>query len=55
LVDSKHLVATDFLAMFVSHWVLPLQSRPHKIGHMSGKKDPSQTSSIELEPAGVAR
>lgn len=48
-------MATDFLAMSVSRRVMPLQSRPHNMGHMSGRKDPSGTSSVELEPAAVAR
>jgi hypothetical protein len=54
-VSTEHLVATDFLATFVSRRVLPLQSRPHKMCHMSGRKDPSRTSSVKLEPAEVVR
>ena len=55
LVQSEHLVASDLLITFVSRRVLPLQLRAHKIGHMSGRLDPTRTSAVELEPADVAR
>ncbi|KAK1683328.1 hypothetical protein QYE76_044176 [Lolium multiflorum] len=35
--------------------VLPLQARAHKIGHMSGRFDPTRTSRAELTKAQVAR
>jgi len=55
LVQSEHLAASDLLITFVSRRVLPLQLRAHKIGHMSGRLDPTRTSAVELEPADVAR
>jgi hypothetical protein len=35
--------------------VLPLQARAHKIGHMSGRFDPTWKSKLELTKSGVAK
>ena len=55
LVTDHHMQAKDLLTTFVVRQVLPLQHRPHKIGHMSGRLDPSRLSTVELEMAEVAR
>jgi hypothetical protein len=49
------LRAEDLLCTFASRRVLPLQARAHKIGHMSGRFDPTRTSRAELTKAQVAR
>ena len=48
-------MVTDLLAAFITRRVLPLQSWPHKMGHMSGRKDPSRISTVDLALAEVAR
>ena len=50
-----HLVAMDLLSIFISRRVISLQSRPHKVGHMSDRHDPSRTSAVELSTAEVVR
>jgi hypothetical protein len=55
MVSDEGLTAADLLMTFLSRWLLPLQGRPHKLCHMSGWKDPSWTSSVELDSAEVAR
>ncbi|KAK1594079.1 hypothetical protein QYE76_027187 [Lolium multiflorum] len=49
------LSAKDLLCTYASRRVLPLQARVHKIGHMSGRFDPTRTSKVELNKAQVAR
>jgi hypothetical protein len=48
------LCATDLLCCYTSRRVLPLQSRCHKICHMSGQFDPTRTSKVELNKARIA-
>jgi hypothetical protein len=55
LVDTHGLKGTDLLCTFQERRVLPLQRRIHKIGHMSGRLDPSRVSTIELSTEEVAR
>jgi len=55
LIDTHGLKVTDLLCAFQERRVLPLQSRIHKIGHMSGRLDPSRVSTIELSSEEVAR
>jgi hypothetical protein len=45
----------DLLYTYADRRVLPLQARAHKIGHMSGRFDPTRTSKVELTKAQVAR
>jgi hypothetical protein len=49
------LTAEDLLCTIAERRVLPLQMRPHKIGHMSGRLDPTRTSKAPLNKAQVAR
>ncbi|KAM0898012.1 hypothetical protein ACQ4PT_022202 [Festuca glaucescens] len=53
-VTQDRLTAADLLCTFISRRVLPLQRRSHKIGHMSGRFDPTRTSKVELTGEGVA-
>ncbi|KAK1663747.1 hypothetical protein QYE76_051906 [Lolium multiflorum] len=43
-VTGGRLSAEDLLCTYVERRVLPLQRRVHKIGHMSGRLDPTRTS-----------
>ncbi|KAK1609246.1 hypothetical protein QYE76_032919 [Lolium multiflorum] len=54
-VSEGRLSAEDLLCTYTERRVLPLQMRVHKIGHMSGRLDPTRTSKIELTKAQVAR
>ena len=54
LVNEQGLHPADLVATFVSRRVLPLQSRPHKICHMSGRFDPCRFSTHELSKKTVA-
>ena len=47
-IADKKLTADDLLWSFVSHQVCPLQTRVHKICHMSGPLDPTQVSTCLL-------
>jgi hypothetical protein len=49
------MTATDLICCYAARRVLPLQSRAHKICHMSGQFDPTRTSKLDLSAAGVAR
>ncbi|KAK1653986.1 hypothetical protein QYE76_071791 [Lolium multiflorum] len=49
------LTAEDLLCTIAERRVLPLQMRTHKIGHMSGRFDPTRTSRAPLSKAQVAR
>jgi hypothetical protein len=53
-VTVNRLTASDLLCTYAVRRVLPLQCRAHKIGHMSGRFDPTRTSKVELTHAGVA-
>ncbi|XP_047085294.1 uncharacterized protein LOC124696634 [Lolium rigidum] len=54
LTNDKALSAQDLMATFVSRRVLPLQSRVHKMCHMSDWLDPTRTARRELTAAEVA-
>ncbi|KAK1670227.1 hypothetical protein QYE76_058386 [Lolium multiflorum] len=54
-VTGGRLSAEDLLCTYVMRRVLPLQWRVHKIGHMSGRLDPTRTSKAELTKSQVAR
>lgn len=54
-VTDERLTAADLLCCYISRRVLPLQARDHKIGHMSGRFDPTRTSKLELTKSGVAK
>jgi hypothetical protein len=54
-VTVNRLTASDLLCTYAVRRVLPLQCRAHKIGHMSGRFDPTRTSKVELSKAQVAR
>ncbi|KAK1652189.1 hypothetical protein QYE76_069994 [Lolium multiflorum] len=54
-VTGGRLTAEDLLCTYTERRVLPLQRRVHKIGHMSGRLDPTRTSKLELTKAQVAR
>ncbi|KAK1600928.1 hypothetical protein QYE76_007979 [Lolium multiflorum] len=51
---SGRLCAADLLCCYVSRRVLLLQSRGHKICHMSSQFDPTRTSKVELNKAQIA-
>ncbi|KAK1649164.1 hypothetical protein QYE76_066969 [Lolium multiflorum] len=53
-VSGGRLSAEDLLCTYIERRVLPLQSRIHKIGHMSGRLDPTRTSRLALSKAQVA-
>ncbi|KAK1668196.1 hypothetical protein QYE76_056355 [Lolium multiflorum] len=53
-VTGGRLSAEDLLCTYISRRVIPLQWRVHKIGHMSGRLDPTRTSKLELSKAQVA-
>nr|XP_051202449.1 uncharacterized protein LOC127316068 [Lolium perenne] len=50
-VTGGRLSAEDLLCTYIEHRVLPLQRRVHKIGHMSGRLDPTRTSKLALTKA----
>nr|XP_051190764.1 uncharacterized protein LOC127304093 [Lolium perenne] len=50
-VTGGRLSAEDLLCTYVELRVLPLQRRVHKIGHMSGRLDPTRTSKVALTKA----
>ena len=54
-VTDERLLTADLLCCYISRRVLPLQARAHKIGHMSGRFDPTRTSKLELTKSGVAK
>ncbi|KAK1609321.1 hypothetical protein QYE76_032994 [Lolium multiflorum] len=54
-VTGGRLSAEDLLCTYVMRRVIPLQWRVHKIGHMSGRLDPTRTSKAELSKSQVAR
>ncbi|KAK1678362.1 hypothetical protein QYE76_039210 [Lolium multiflorum] len=54
-VSGSRMSAEDLLCTYAERRVLPLQMRVHKIGHMSGRFDPTRTSKVELTRAQVAR
>ncbi|KAK1613019.1 hypothetical protein QYE76_036692 [Lolium multiflorum] len=51
---ANGLTAEDLLCTIAERRVLPLQMRTHKIGHMSGRFDPTRTSRAPLSKAQVA-
>ena len=53
--ESEGLRDSDLLAAFVKHQVLHLQSRPHLISSMSGRRDPCQMSTKPLPTVEVVR
>ncbi|KAK1561345.1 hypothetical protein QYE76_017930 [Lolium multiflorum] len=53
-VTGGRLSAEDLLCTYMERRVLPLQGRVHKIGHMSGRLDPTRTSKVALTKAQVA-
>ncbi|KAK1610981.1 hypothetical protein QYE76_034654 [Lolium multiflorum] len=53
-VAEGRLSAEDLLCTYISRRVIPLQWRVHKIGHMSGRLDPTRTSKVELSKSQVA-
>ena len=53
-VTGGRLSAEDLLCTYISRRVIPLQLRVHKIGHMSGRLDPTRTSKVELSKSQVA-
>ncbi|KAK1603862.1 hypothetical protein QYE76_027535 [Lolium multiflorum] len=53
-VTGGRLSAEDLLCTYISRRVIPLQWRVHKIGHMSGRLDPTRTSKLELSKSQVA-
>ncbi|KAK1632160.1 hypothetical protein QYE76_006475 [Lolium multiflorum] len=53
-VTGGRLSAEDLLCTYISRRVIPLQWRVHKIGHMSGRLDPTRTSKVELSKSQVA-
>ena len=55
MMESEGLRASDLLAAFVEHRVLPLQARPHLIGSMSGPRDPCRMSTKALAIVEVVR
>ena len=52
-VAEKKLTPDDLLRTFISRWVCPLQTRVHKICHMSGLLDPTRVSRNVLTKAQV--
>ncbi|KAK1685198.1 hypothetical protein QYE76_046046 [Lolium multiflorum] len=53
-VTGGRLSAEDLLCTYMERRVIPLQGRVHKIGHMSGRLDPTRTSRVALTKAQVA-
>ena len=53
--DDDGLEADDLLRTFVIRRVYPLQERVHKMCHMSGRYDPTRTSTHELTKPEVWR
>ncbi|KAK1680015.1 hypothetical protein QYE76_040863 [Lolium multiflorum] len=53
-VTGGRLSAEDLLCTYMERRVIPLQGRVHKIGHMSGRLDPTRTSKVALTKAQVA-
>ncbi|KAK1649216.1 hypothetical protein QYE76_067021 [Lolium multiflorum] len=53
-VTGGRLSAEELLCTYMERRVIPLQGRVHKIGHMSGRLDPTRTSKVALTKAQVA-
>jgi hypothetical protein len=49
------LSAEDLLATFIGRRVSPLQHRPHKMCHMSGRHDPCRITTVELSRPQIYR
>ena len=54
-VAEKRLTSDDLLRTFISRRVCPLQTRAHKICHMSGPLDPTRVSRHVLSKEQVAK
>ena len=52
---AKQLTSDDLLRTFISRRVCPLQTRAHKICHMSGPLDPTRVSRKLLSKPQVAQ
>ena len=52
---QEGLTGTDFLAVFITHRVLPLQGRSCLINEMIGLQDPNRMGSMRLSAEQVAR
>ena len=48
-LKGEGLTGDSMVATFISRRVLPLQRRVHKICHMSGRLDPTRTSTFQLD------
>ena len=53
LVNAGQLQPDDLVRTFVSRRVLPLQWRGHKICHMSGRWDPTRTTTFPMNKADI--
>jgi hypothetical protein len=48
LNETTSINSDDIVCAFVSHRVLPLQRRAHKISQMSGRRDPTRITTFGL-------
>ncbi|KAM0907458.1 hypothetical protein ACQ4PT_016110 [Festuca glaucescens] len=53
LNDNTDISSDDIVRAFLSRWVLPLQRRAHKIGQMSGRRDPTRITTFGLRKSDV--
>ncbi|KAM0920905.1 hypothetical protein ACQ4PT_007153 [Festuca glaucescens] len=53
LNDNTNISSDDIVRAFISHRVLPLQRRAHKIGQMSGRRDPTRITTFGLRKSDV--
>ncbi|KAM0890878.1 hypothetical protein ACQ4PT_026770 [Festuca glaucescens] len=53
LNDNTNISSDDIVRAFISRRVLPLQRRAHKIGQMSGRRDPTRITTFGLRKPDV--
>ncbi|KAM0903733.1 hypothetical protein ACQ4PT_018495 [Festuca glaucescens] len=53
LNDNTNISSDDIVRAFISRRVLPLQRRAHKIGQMSGRRDPTRITTFGLRKSDV--
>jgi hypothetical protein len=53
LNKNTDIYSDDIIRAFVSRRVLPLHRRVHKIGQMSGRRDPTRITSFDLSKSNV--
>ncbi|KAK1625911.1 hypothetical protein QYE76_000226 [Lolium multiflorum] len=55
LNKNTDITADDIVCAFISHRVLPLQPRAHKIGQMRGRRDPTRLTTFGLRKSDMVQ